>query len=192
VTLPLSYSRSLAGGERRIRTFVGQSPADLQSAAFDRSAISPRICFGAGDGTRTRDLLITNQLLYQLSYASVRQFFKDTISLYRWSKECGFAGATEEQRLIAEFPNGTQAWGYFRHSRRRPERRNAPDCYSFLRGDGPRSSRRRAAGAEDERSVRGSDPLAPMIGRERLGCSSAIDRSAPNGYCEDLRGSPNF
>ena len=25
--------------------------------------------FGAGDGTRTRDLLITNQLLYQLSYA---------------------------------------------------------------------------------------------------------------------------
>ena len=24
---------------------------------------------GAGDGTRTRDLLITNQLLYQLSYA---------------------------------------------------------------------------------------------------------------------------
>jgi hypothetical protein len=26
--------------------------------------------FGAGDGTRTRDLLITNQLLYQLSYAS--------------------------------------------------------------------------------------------------------------------------
>ena len=26
---------------------------------------------GAGDGTRTRDLLITNQLLYQLSYTSV-------------------------------------------------------------------------------------------------------------------------
>jgi hypothetical protein len=26
---------------------------------------------GAGDGTRTRDRLITNQLLYQLSYASV-------------------------------------------------------------------------------------------------------------------------
>ncbi len=25
---------------------------------------------GAGDGTRTRDRLITNQLLYQLSYAS--------------------------------------------------------------------------------------------------------------------------
>jgi hypothetical protein len=32
------------------------------SQAFDLS--------GAGDGTRTRDRLITNQLLYQLSYAS--------------------------------------------------------------------------------------------------------------------------
>jgi hypothetical protein len=29
------------------------------------------LIFKAGDGTRTRDLLITNQLLYQLSYASV-------------------------------------------------------------------------------------------------------------------------
>jgi hypothetical protein len=43
-------------------------------------------CFdasGAGDGTRTRDLLITNQLLYQLSYASttLELDFKDTISL---------------------------------------------------------------------------------------------------------------
>ena len=26
---------------------------------------------GAGDGTRTRDLLITSQLLYQLSYTSI-------------------------------------------------------------------------------------------------------------------------
>ena len=28
---------------------------------------------GAGGGTRTRNLLITNQLLYQLSYASPRE-----------------------------------------------------------------------------------------------------------------------
>lgn len=28
-----------------------------------------RLLNGAGDGTRTRNLLITNQLLYQLSYA---------------------------------------------------------------------------------------------------------------------------
>ena len=40
---------------------------DLQSAPFGHSGTLP----GAGDGTRTRDLLITNQLLYQLSYTSV-------------------------------------------------------------------------------------------------------------------------
>ena len=35
--------------------------------------------------------------------------FSKTRSAYTVeSKECGFAGATEEQRLIAEFPNGTQ------------------------------------------------------------------------------------
>ena len=37
---------------------------DLQSAPFGHSGTLP----GAGDGTRTRDLLITNQLLCQLSY----------------------------------------------------------------------------------------------------------------------------
>jgi hypothetical protein len=31
---------------------------------------------GAGDGTRTRNLLITNQLLYRLSYASKRLLYK--------------------------------------------------------------------------------------------------------------------
>ena len=40
---------------------------DLQSAPFGHSGTLP----GAGDGTRTRDLLITNQLLYQLSYTSM-------------------------------------------------------------------------------------------------------------------------
>ena len=45
--------------------------ADLQSAPFGRSGTHPRqvsVIFGAGDGTRTRNLLITNQLLCQLSY----------------------------------------------------------------------------------------------------------------------------
>ena len=42
---------------------------DLQSVPFGHSGTPPRI-HGAGDGTRTRNLLITNQLLYQLSYAS--------------------------------------------------------------------------------------------------------------------------
>ena len=50
---------------------------DLQSAPFGRSGILPHIkptetvgLFGAGGRTRTPDLLITNQLLYQLSYTS--------------------------------------------------------------------------------------------------------------------------
>ena len=53
-------------------------PTDLQSAPFGRSGTHPRkkrwgkyeVVNGAGDGTRTRNLLITNQLLCQLSYTS--------------------------------------------------------------------------------------------------------------------------
>ena len=41
---------------------------DLQSAPFGHSGISP---YGAGDWTRTHNLLITNQLLCQLSYTSI-------------------------------------------------------------------------------------------------------------------------
>ena len=49
--------------------------ADLQSAPFGHSGTYPYDVpldpkGGAGDGTRTRNLLITNQLLYRLSYAS--------------------------------------------------------------------------------------------------------------------------
>ena len=43
---------------------------DLQSAPFDRSGIPP-YKIGAGGRIRTPDLLITNQLLYQLSYTSI-------------------------------------------------------------------------------------------------------------------------
>ncbi len=42
---------------------------DLQSAPFGHSGTPP--LHGAGDGTRTRNLLITNQLLCQLSYTSM-------------------------------------------------------------------------------------------------------------------------
>ena len=35
-----------------------------------RSSDELRCFFGAGNGTRTCDLLITNQLLYRLSYTS--------------------------------------------------------------------------------------------------------------------------
>ena len=45
-------------------------PADLQSAPFGHSGTPPDTLLGAGDGTRTRNLLITNQLLYRLSYSS--------------------------------------------------------------------------------------------------------------------------
>ena len=48
--------------------------ADLQSAPFGHSGTYPYEICGAGDGTRTRNLLITNQLLCQLSYASTKLF----------------------------------------------------------------------------------------------------------------------
>ena len=41
---------------------------DLQSVAFNHSAICPFKQSGAENWSRTSDLLITNQLLYQLSY----------------------------------------------------------------------------------------------------------------------------
>ena len=48
---------------------------DLQSAPFGHSGIPPYSfpvkLGGAGGRTRTPDLLITNQLLYQLSYTSI-------------------------------------------------------------------------------------------------------------------------
>ena len=58
-------------------------PTDLQSVPFGRSGTPPssHIMAGAslnskaGEGTRTPDRLITNQLLYQLSYSG--QLFPD-------------------------------------------------------------------------------------------------------------------
>ena len=52
---------------------------DLQSAPFGHSG-TPPYEIGAGGRTRTPDLLITNQLLYQLSYTSVfRCFTRDFV-----------------------------------------------------------------------------------------------------------------
>ena len=46
-------------------------PSDLQSDPFGHSGTPPQK-YGAGTKSRTRDLLITSQLLYQLSYAGVK------------------------------------------------------------------------------------------------------------------------
>ena len=73
------------GAEGRIRTFEGRRPTDLQSGAFDRFATSAHKILnnnnrineliqsfiyldGAVDGTRIRDLFLTKEVLYQLSY----------------------------------------------------------------------------------------------------------------------------
>ena len=55
------------------------SATDLQSAPFGHSGTPPYSSkrVGAGDGTRTRNLLITNQLLCQLSYTSVYSLLTD-------------------------------------------------------------------------------------------------------------------
>ena len=74
-----------AGEDSNLRR---HEPSDLQSDAFDRFATCPTTLLNsttplleanydlhqfkrAGDRTWTDDLLITNQLLYQLSYASI-------------------------------------------------------------------------------------------------------------------------
>ena len=44
-------------------------PTDLQSVVFDRFTISPK--HGAGGGNQTPDILITSEMLYQLSYAGI-------------------------------------------------------------------------------------------------------------------------
>src|SRR5438309_2108183 len=89
---------------------------ELVTPSLPRTCSTPELrghCFraiGAGDGTRTRDLLITNQLLYQLSYASTEPLdFKDTSSpkpsRQTWSLR---GGRPKELRVIAEVPNGVQ------------------------------------------------------------------------------------
>ena len=54
-------------------------PADLQSVPFGHSGIPP-YSVGAGGRTRTPDLLITNQLLYRLSYTSITCFIMSVAS----------------------------------------------------------------------------------------------------------------
>ena len=66
--MPRRLARHFGGGGW-IRTFEAIA-TDLQSAPFGHSG-TPPYEIGAGGRTRTPDLLITNQLLYQLSYTSM-------------------------------------------------------------------------------------------------------------------------
>ena len=61
--------------------------ADLQSAPFGHSGTYPYKKTGAGGRTRTPDLLITNQLLYQLSYTSIFKRLNNIPQLYRFVKQ---------------------------------------------------------------------------------------------------------
>src|SRR5690349_14075550 len=89
--LPSQFAgrRQLAGGWTRIRTLVGASqrvyspsPLATRASIHKRNSTVIRcarthreqrdVPTGAGEGLRTPDLLITNQLLYQLSNASSR------------------------------------------------------------------------------------------------------------------------
>ena len=63
-------------------------PADLQSAPFGHSGTYPYN--GAGNRNRTYNLLITNQLLCQLSYASSAQY----VSVKRMATRKGLEPST--------------------------------------------------------------------------------------------------
>ncbi len=56
--------------ERMDSNHRSEDATDLQSAPFGHSGTLP-YSIGAGGRIRTPDLLITNQLLYQLSYTSI-------------------------------------------------------------------------------------------------------------------------
>ena len=82
--LPLNLPQELNGGEWRIRTSVGRGPADLQSAAFDRSANSPLLIFGFWSWRRDSNPRPADYKSAALpTELCQRQFhdFKDTISL---------------------------------------------------------------------------------------------------------------
>ena len=63
-----------------------RNATDLQSAPFGHSG-TPPYEIGAGRRIRTPDLLITNQLLYRLSYTSKSMCRPTTYALYLWGGE---------------------------------------------------------------------------------------------------------
>ena len=136
------------------------STTDLQSAPFGHSG-TPPYEIGAGGRTRTPDLLITNQLLYQLSYTStgtcssaakislsdgkrfVKHFFK------KGGLFCHKAVWEGERRQRGRFPSGTGS--------RRPPAFSAPNA---ARNNIPMTRRRwqgcapnAAGGTDNERRM---------------------------------------
>ena len=64
---------TISGGGSWIWTMEPEG-TDLQSAAFDHFAIPPKS--GADRGSRTPNLLITSQLLYQLSHVGKHKWWE--------------------------------------------------------------------------------------------------------------------
>ena len=74
----------MSRGDRRIRTSEVET-TDLQSVPFGHSGISP-LQKRAEEGTRTPDQLITNQLLYQLSYSGFYCYVKELALKKGWQR----------------------------------------------------------------------------------------------------------
>ena len=68
--------------ERMDSNHRSEDATDLQSAPIGHSGTLPYSINGAGGRTRTPDLLITNQLLYQLSYTSLYCLICRTDDIY--------------------------------------------------------------------------------------------------------------
>ena len=79
---PVIYYDRPTWWERMDSNHRSEDATDLQSAPIGHSGTLPYSINGAGGRIRTPDLLITNQLLYQLSYTSVEIGLPASYPLY--------------------------------------------------------------------------------------------------------------
>ena len=79
--LVIAFDTITSCGQSRVRTYVlvREQIYSLSPLTTRPSARKP---FRAGNGTRTRDLLITNQLLYQLSYSGLLRSNERTVPIF--------------------------------------------------------------------------------------------------------------
>ena len=80
--VPDSKIRHIIWWQRMDSNHRSEDATDLQSAPIGHSGTLPYSINGAGGRIRTPDLLITNQLLYQLSYTSVEIGLPASYPLY--------------------------------------------------------------------------------------------------------------